>query len=68
MSFNPAYIFRDSPPVAYQYWPSDEESQFFCDACADGPSECEFPLYSDDLEAARNLEPLLCERCERVLF
>lgn len=67
---SPAYIFREGEePIAYQYWPSDEESQLFCSDCANTPSECEFPLYADDLQAMIGIDPALiaCDRCNKIV-
>lgn len=65
----PAYSFREGiEPTAYNYCPSgDEEGALLCAACARTPRDREFPLYDDDLEAMRNLEPILCERCQKML-
>lgn len=69
--FNPSYTFRPNlNPVAYHVFLIDE-SGMLCRTCAEQSSaqffECEFPLYEDDIETARNYEPILCERCNKEL-
>lgn len=65
----PRYVFRaDEEPVAYNFCPSgDEEGAILCAECAATPRDREFPLYADDLQTMRNLEPTLCERCQKLL-
>lgn len=65
--YSPNYTFREGvEPTAYQIWPS-EQSEIIHEACAETPQDREFPLYADDVEMARCLEPLICDRCEREI-
>jgi hypothetical protein len=62
--YTPSYNFREGvEPTAYQVWPS-EQSELIHEACAATPQDREFPLYADDVEMARCLEPIICDRCE----
>lgn len=76
----PKYVYRDGEePAAYQIWVGSgdwEESTVVCAPCVDHPSneraairEREFPLYADDLDAAKpscECCAVTCERCEKV--
>lgn len=63
----PKYVFRDSQePVAYQVWRS-EQSEVIHESCAKDMWDREFPLYPDDIEAMRCLEPIICDVCERQI-
>jgi hypothetical protein len=65
---SPNYSFRDNEdPVAFQVWPRDEESALLHPQCAETPNENEFPLYADDVEAGRCLEPILCDKCDGLI-
>lgn len=62
--YSPNYTFRGSiEPVAYQIWPT-EQSEIIHEACAKDVWDREFPLYPDDVEMMRCLEPIICDRCE----
>lgn len=64
---SPIYTFREGiEPVAYQIWPT-EQSEVIHEACARTPNDREFPLYADDIEAMRCLEPIHCDVCEGVI-
>jgi hypothetical protein len=59
----PNYTFREGvEPTAYQIWPT-EQSEVVHEACAKDARDREFPLYPDDIEAMRCLEPIICDRC-----
>lgn len=61
---HPTYTFREGEdPAAYQTF-NEDASGVIHEACARTPQEREFPLYPDDIEELRSLEPTLCERCE----
>jgi hypothetical protein len=64
---SPNYMYReDEEPIAYQIF-CGEESEIIHERCAKAPEDREFPLYTDDIEAARNLEPIQCFMCgERI--
>lgn len=65
--YSPNYTFRDGiEPTAYQVWPA-EQSEIIHEACAKTPQDREFPLYADDIEMARCLEPIICDRCEHEI-
>lgn len=60
---SPSYVFREGvEPIAYQIFASDE-SEIIHEACAKAREDREFPLYEDDIEAMRNLEPIQCFMC-----
>lgn len=64
---SPLYTFRDSEePTAYQVWRS-EQSEVIHESCAKTMWDREFPLYADDIEAMRNLEPIVCDVCEEQI-
>lgn len=68
----PAYTFREGEQeIAFAFGrPSDvnpEDGAILCESCVSLPQEREFPLYADDLEGLRNLEPILCELCNKEL-
>jgi hypothetical protein len=65
--YSPNYTFRDGvEPSAYQVWPNvDESSEVIHEACAKDVWEREFPLYADDIELMRCLEPIICDRCDK---
>lgn len=59
----PNYVFREGvEPVAYQIFCGDD-SEIIHEACAKAPEDREFPLYTDDIESYRNLEPIQCFMC-----
>lgn len=59
----PNYAFREGvEPIAYQIF-CGEDSEIIHEACAKAPEDREFPLYEDDIEAYRNLEPIQCFMC-----
>ena len=61
---SPNYVFHDRvDPVAYHIL-SKEPSEVVHEGCAKTPSDREFPLYPEDIEAMRNLEPIICDNCE----
>lgn len=61
---SPSYVFREGQePVAYQVWRT-EQSEVIHEGCAKTSWDREFPLYADDIEAMRNLEPIVCDACE----
>lgn len=63
----PNYVFRDDEePAAYQIF-RGEDSEIIHEQCAKTPRDREFPLYPDDIEAARNLEPIICDVCEGLI-
>lgn len=63
----PKYVFRDgADPVAYQIF-AGEESEVIHEACAKAAEDREFPLYPDDIEAMRNLEPIQCFMCSEQI-
>lgn len=63
----PNYVFYDGvDPVAYHIL-SKEPSEIVHEACAKTPNDREFPLYAEDIEAFRNLEPIICEICEEMI-
>lgn len=65
--YDPKYIFREGvEPVAYQVWKS-EASEIIHASCATDPNDREFPLYADDIEAARYLEPIICLKCDMMI-
>lgn len=65
---SPNYTFREGvEPIAYQIWPDLEASEVVHEVCAKDIWEREFPLYADDLELMRCLEPIICYRCERQI-
>lgn len=60
----PNYVFRDGvDPVAYHLL-SLEPSEIVHEACAKTSQDREFPLYPEDVEAMRCLEPIDCFVCE----
>lgn len=60
----PNYVFREGQePTAYQIF-CGEDSEIIHEPCAKSPQDREFPLYADDIEAARNLEPIRCFMCD----
>lgn len=60
----PDYVIRDGlKPTAYQIF-CGEDSEVIHERCAKVPKDREFPLYADDIEAARNLEPIRCFMCD----
>lgn len=63
----PNYVFREgNEPIAYQVWKSEESEVVHAD-CATDPSEREFPLYTDDIDAMRCLEPIICLKCDVMI-
>lgn len=63
----PNYVFREGQePTAYQIF-CGEDSEIIHEQCAKAPQDREFPLYSDDIEAARNLEPIQCFMCDKEI-
>lgn len=64
---SPSYTFReDQEPTAYQVF-SGEQSEVIHEGCAKTIWDREFPLYSEDIEAMRSLEPIVCDNCEEVI-
>lgn len=67
MAHLPNYVFHDGvDPVAFHLL-SKEPSEVIHQACAKTPWDREFPLYPEDVEAMRNLEPIVCDVCEEVI-
>lgn len=63
----PNYVFHDGvDPIAYHLL-SKEPSEVIHEACAKTPSDREFPLYPEDIQAMRNLEPIICDVCENQI-
>jgi hypothetical protein len=61
----PKYVFREGlEPVAYQVFKHDESSEVIHERCAKTTWDREFPLYADDIEAMRCMEPIVCDACE----
>lgn len=59
----PTYVFREGvEPMAYQIF-AGNDSEIIHESCAKAPEDREFPLYPDDIEAMRNLEPIQCFMC-----
>lgn len=64
---SPNYVFHDGvDPVAYHLL-SKEPSEIIHEGCARTAQDREFPLYPEDIEAARNLEPIICDVCEKQI-
>jgi hypothetical protein len=64
---SPNYVFHDGvDPVAYHLL-SREPSEIVHEGCAKTPRDREFPLYPEDIEAFRNLEPIVCDVCEGLI-
>jgi hypothetical protein len=63
----PNYVSHEGvDPVAYHLlW--KEPSEIVHEACAKTPRDREFPLYAEDIEAMRNLEPITCDVCEKQI-
>lgn len=65
--YSPRYVFREGvEPIAYQIF-AGEDSEIIHEACAKAPDDREFPLYADDIELARCLEPIQCFMCDGVI-
>lgn len=65
---SPNYTFREGlEPAAYHVFNLDESSDIVHADCAGDMWEREFPLYEDDLEAARCLDDIYCPKCDRVI-
>lgn len=59
----PNYVFREGvEPMAYQIFCGDD-SEIIHENCAKAAEDREFPLYEDDIQAMRNLEPIQCFMC-----
>lgn len=61
------YTYRkNEDEVAFAYYRGAEED-IICPTCTDTPHDREFPLYADNLEEMRCLEPLRCVKCDKEL-
>lgn len=66
--YSPSYTFREGvEPTAYQIFATEEGSEVIHEACAKDIWDREFPLYDDDIQAMRNLEPIVCDVCDRQI-
>lgn len=66
---SPRYVFRGNiKPLAYHVFRSDEITGLIHESCAQDMWDREFPLYADDLEREKCLEPVYCEICDGLIL
>lgn len=65
--YSPNYVFHDGVQPAAYHLLYKEPSEVVHEACAKTSRDREFPLYPEDIEAMRNLEPIVCDNCEEVI-